>query len=56
MPRERPTGATSHDVRTGTLGDAIGEYPVLIALMTLGGLGAGLVITSRLAQLVRAAR
>ena len=54
MRRVENPGATSHDVRTGTLGAAIGEYPALIALMTLGGLAAGIVIAARLGQLLRA--
>jgi len=55
MRRAENSRATSHDVRTGTLGAAIGEYPVIIALMTLGGLGAGILIATRLGQLLRAA-
>lgn len=54
MRRVGNPGATSHDARTGTLAAAIGEYPLIIALVTLGGLGAGIAIAARLGQLLRA--
>ena len=40
----------------GTLGAAAFQYPLMITLFALGGLGAGIVLTSKLAQLLLPAR
>ena len=55
MRAPRIPEARDQDVRAGTLGAAIGQYPVFIAMVTLAGLGAGALIASRLTQLLRTA-
>jgi hypothetical protein len=45
-----------HDATAGTLGAALYQYPLMITLLALGGLGVGALLASKLSQMTLPAR